>query len=61
MKPDLKKKISTTLDEYWEYEQLADIFGEEDVFKMRFDMDEKEEIEYQIEVVVKRKKVLKQK
>ncbi len=48
------KNLALTITEQYETEALCSIFGEENMFNLRYDLDEDSEIEYELEVVVRR-------
>lgn len=48
------KNLIMTITEQYETEALCDIFGEEDMFCLRYDYEAEPEIEYELEVVVRR-------
>jgi len=48
------KNLTMTITEQYETEALCNIFGEEDMCCLRWDIDADPEIEYELEVVVRR-------
>ena len=47
------KTLTMTITEQYEADALSNIFGEEDMFGLRYD-DNDDETEYELEVVVRR-------
>lgn len=48
------KNLSLTITEQYQTEALCGIFGDENMFELRYDIDADPEIEYELEVVVRR-------
>lgn len=48
------KSLKMTITERYEIETLSNIFGEEDLFGLQYDCKADPEIEYELEVVVRR-------
>ena len=48
------ESIKMTITERYEIETLSNIFGEEDLFGLQYDCEADPEIEYELEVVVRR-------
>lgn len=48
------KNLIMTITEQYQTEALCCIFGEEDMFGLRWDIDTDPEIEYELEVIVRR-------
>ena len=48
------KNLTLTITEQYETDALCNIFGEEDMFCLRYDYEAEPEIEYELEVVVRR-------
>lgn len=47
-----EKQLTATLNESWMFEAIESIFGDEDIFNMRVDMDTEQE--YNLELILKR-------
>lgn len=54
------KKLSQLLTEHWEFECLESLFGHEDLHNIQYETNNKGlEVEYDIECIIKRRKIKK--